>query len=441
MVNDGNSGQPESSNGNDNGSPVNDGSGSSVGRRPFIKAAGTGAAAAGLAGCLGGGGGSKTIKIGVLAPKASPIGKSIFNSAKLAANEIGKINGKSVEVITKDTKDNPSTAKKKYQELTTGAQVDTTMGIFGSEQLLTIMDPMAQTKTLHLGTGAATPEATRKVARNYDKYKYFFRVGPTNSVFLGESLVEFAKDRFSSMGWEDVYVLAEDYKWTTPVTEVLKSDLASEAGVNVINTKRVASGTKDFTPIYDEIQNTGADGVYTVLAHLGSTSMVQWAKQTRPFGFGGINVISQLPSIYEATKGASRYAFSQTSATATAAITDKTKPYANAYQKQYDALPVYTGYHTYDAMYMFKRAVEGAGGTDTGKLIDQLEKMVYTGTVGDVAFYGKDKKYPHDVKQGPDFFQGVYFQWQKVNGEGQQQVIWPDDVATSSYKTPPWIQG
>jgi branched-chain amino acid transport system substrate-binding protein len=400
-----------------------------------------------LAGCLGDSGGGDgsvpdTLTIGSLGPSDSPLGASIHNSAELAVEEInadGGIAGADVEVSAKDTKDQPSTARDVYKELTTGEDVEATVGIFGSEQLLAIMDDIAQAETVHLTSGAATPEAPSLLAEDYEKYRPWFRVGPTNSTFLDDSLVTFASERFDAMGWETVAFIAEDFKWTEPVTDGISQRLSDEANVEVTQVRRVSEGTEDFTPIFEEIENNGVDGVYTALAHIGTTPLVQWAKQQRPFGFGGIHVPTQLPSYYAATEGAAVATFSQTTATPNSEITDKTVPYANAYHDAYDGYPVYSGYSTYDAVYMFKNAVEAAESVATDDVIAELEAASHTGTSGTLEFYGRDQEFPHDVKYGPDLAQGVYFQWQPdEEGNGQQRVIWPDDLQESDYISPPW---
>jgi branched-chain amino acid transport system substrate-binding protein len=445
-------------------------------RRPFLKVAGTGAVATSLAGCTfqsddggdgggggGGGGGGDgdsdgddggdgdggdggsdipdTIKIGSMGPSDAPFGVSIHNSVQLAIDEInadGGIGGATVEVITKDTKDNPSTARSGYQELTTGESVNATFGIFGSENLLAVMPNIAQAQTVHMTAGAATPEAPAQVKESYDQFKYWFRVGPVNSVFLGESMIDYAEAKFADMGWETIGVIVEDFKWTEPVQAVLDEKL-SGLDVEVVYKNRIAEGTEDFTPIYDELENKGIDGLYTALAHIGTTSLVQWAQQQRPFGYGGIHVPTQLPSFYAATEGAAIATFSQTTATPQSEVTEKTIPYAEAYNEAYDGYPVYNGYSAYDAVYMYKAAVEAAGTVESDAVVSELEGMSYTGTSGQIEFYGEGEEFPHDVKFGPDLAQGIYFQWQAdADGNGVQEVLWPDDLATTEYQTPPW---
>jgi branched-chain amino acid transport system substrate-binding protein len=413
-------------------------------RRTVLKAT-SAAGVAGLAGCLGssGGGPSGTVKIGVLAPEPTknPIGKSIAGGAKLAEtqlNEESGVSGKDVEVIIKDTKEDPSTGKSKYQELTVGESVDFTTGVFTSEVLLNIMDSIAEQKTVHMGSGAATPEATTMVKDDYEKYKYFFRTGPVNSHYLGVNMVDFAKAQFDSMGWKSVAVLAEDYAWTKPVTKVLTKQL-SGTGVDVPVNKRYASGTKDFSPIYDDIENSGADAAFVVMAHTGTAAVVQWAKQQRPFEFGGIHVPMQFPSYYGSVNGACQYALTQNSATPKSKVTKKTVPFSESYKEANGKYPVYTGYITFDAIKQYAAAVEAADSRKATDVIPEIESSTFTGTTGTLKYYGKNETYPHDVVYGKDTVWPVWLQWQKKSGNGTQQAIWPSDIATGSYKKPPWM--
>lgn len=415
-----------------------------VDRRAFLKATGAGVVGTSVAGCLGGIGGGggdglgDTIKIGALGPADSPFGSSILRTAELAGaqfNENGGIGGADVEVITKDTKDDPGTTRSVYQELIEGDNVDLTVGIFGSENLLAILPNIAQNDVLHLSTGAATPEATRKVSEDYDRFKTYFRVGPVNSIFLGQSMVQFAGDRFETMGWDRVAFIAEDFKWTQPLSDIVPGSLQDEVAADVVINKRVSEGTEDFTPVYDELESEEVDGAFTALAHIGSVSLVQWAKQTRPFGYGGIHVPAQLVAYYDAVEGAAESVFTQTSATPRTELTDKTVPYAQAFNDRFDAFPVYSGFISSDAMEIFRIVAEEANSTSGEDLVPLIEDISYVGTTGTVEFYGEGHEFTHDVKFGPEFVQPVYIQWQ----DGQQEVIWPDEHATSTYQPPVWL--
>lgn len=443
MVNDDNSEPIRGTVGNESG--VSSGTlSSSTRRRAFLSSIGA-AGAVGLAGCMGGGGGgpSGTFKIGVLAPEPSkdPIGRSIANGARYAGmelNESGGVLGNDVEVIVKDTHEDPATGKSKYQELTVGEQVDVTTGVFTSEVMLNLMDSVAEQSTVHMNTGSATPETAKMVGENYEKYKYYFRTGPVNSHYLGVNMADFAEAKFGDIGWDTVAVLAENYAWTEPVTKVLDEQLSSR-GVDVAMVKRYASGTSDFSPIYDDIESSEADAAFVVMAHTGTSAVVQWAKQQRGFEFGGIHVPMQFPSYYNSVNGACRYAITQNSATPNAAVTSKTRPFTKGYHDEFGNYPVYTGYHTYDAVMSYVNAAKSADSRQAGAVIPKLESQSFTGTAGTVKYYGQDTDYPHDLVYGKEAAWPLWLQWQKGDSGGVQRTLWPGDLASGSYQKPPWV--
>lgn len=456
MVNDGKKDGQSGNGGSKSGKIPNNANDSPVGRRTVLKAAGAGAFATSVAGCLGGNSDDQSVpladrdevRIGVLAPAPSEnaIGKSIAKGAELAVDELnanGGIKGTDVTVTVKDTKEQPQTGRNKYGELIREENVDMTTGIFTSEVLLAIMDDIAGAKVPHLTTGAASPEASAKVNNNYDKYKYHFRTGPINAHHLGQNMIDFIDAKANDLGWSSVAVLVEDYTWTQPVSKVLNEKL-SDTGVDVVMNQRYASGTEDFNPIYNEVESSGADAALISMAHTGTPAVLQWAQQQRPFEFGGIHVPMQLPSYYKAVGGACAYGVTQNSATPTAKVTENTVPFANAFQKAYGSYPVYTGYISHDAVNQYASVVESTGDLGADAVVEGLENSSFTGTAGTIEYYGKDNEFAHDVKYEEGKVWPIFQQWQpedpsKPKEGGTQEVIYPDNLATASYEKPPWV--
>jgi len=445
-----------------------------VRRRAFLKATGAGVAGVSLAGCVntgdgdggdgggstdgggngGGDGGGSTdgtttgtsdgggslpdsVSIGVLAPEPSsnPIGASIANAAELAATQLNEEgSGPEFEVVVKDTREQPDEGRSKYRELTLGEEVDMTTGIFTSEVLLAVLDDIAEQQTVHMTTGAATPEASARVNEDYERYKYHFRTGPLNAYQLGINMIDFLEAKQSDLGWESVALLVEDYEWTKPVSQALDDEI-DRAGVEIAMQERYASGTENFTPIYDQVESSGADAAFIAMAHTGTPAVVQWAKQQRPFEFGGIHVPMQLPSYYEATSGACNFGVTQNSATPKSEVTDQTVPFAEAYNEAYDAYPVYTGYITFDAVKQYAEVVQQAGSVEADAVVSGLEESSYTGTVGTVEYYPPDNEFAHDVVYEEGKVDPVFMQWQ----DGNQEVIYPDGLTTADYQKPSWL--
>jgi branched-chain amino acid transport system substrate-binding protein len=418
---------------------------SSAGRRRFMKSIGGGIAATSLAGCLGADTEHlpETIRIGAMGPTSYPVGKSIANAAKLAVEEInadGGIDGTKLELLTRDTEGKPEIAKSVYRELTMEKDVHATTGIFGSEVLLAVLPLIAKSETIHLGSGATTHEATKKVSKEYSKYKYFFRVGPPSSHALAALMFTFAKEEFTTLDWNRIALLAEEFKWAESVVKELGTKFMEVDTIETIATEHITADTTDFKPIYQKLENKGIDGVFTALAHIGTDSLVEWADLQPSFGYGGIHAQAQNPSYYEATNGAAQYVYSWSSATPKSEITEETIPFANSYHEKFGGYPVSTGYITYDAIHMLKRAIKMATSVESEQMISELEGMAHTGTTGELEFTGKQYRVTHEVKVGPGFVHGVFFQWQRVGDRGEQVVIWPKKLATGEYEHPDWIQ-
>jgi branched-chain amino acid transport system substrate-binding protein len=412
-----------------------------------LKVAGAGVAATSLAGCRGSGGGiGDSLTIGVLAPGPNndPRGKSIANAAKLAADQLnaeGGVLDVDVEVSIKDTEGNPSTGQSRYQDLTVGEQVNMTTGVFTSEVLENIMDDIAETRTVHITSGAATPEPPRQVAEDYEKYKYWFRSGPLNSVYLAESLMNFGEQNFADMGWERIAVLVENYAWNEPIRNVLDERLP-ELDANVVQNRTYAEGTSDFSPLFSDIEASDADGVLVAMAHTGNEAVVQWARGKRQFGFGGIHIPMQLPAYYSLTKRACAFTWSSTSATPQSQLTPKTQDFVSAYQNRFDSLPVYAGYHQWDGIMQYAAVAEELGTVDADEMVTGLEESQFTGTIADVVYEGPDGRFPHDLMYEPVERDAVYFQWQPNQqnpNKGTQQTFFPGQHQTSNYTAPPWI--
>lgn len=417
--------------------------GRSVARRRFMRTIGGGIAATSLAGCLASSEHlPKTIRIGAMGPTSSPMGKSIINAAKLAVEEIndaGGIEGTTVELLTRDTAGDPETAKSAYRELTMEKDVHATTGIFGSEVLLSVFPLIADAETVHLGSGATTHEASLKVHEHYSKYKYFFRVGPPNSHYLAGLMSTFAEEEFNTLGWNRIALLVEEFEWAESVAEELDRLFKENTTIEAITMEHIAPDTTDFKSIYRTLETADIDGVYTALAHIGTPSLTEWAALQPSFGYGGIHAQAQNPSYYEMTDGAAQYTYSWASATPQSEITEETIPFANAYHEMFDGYPVSTGYITYDAIHMLKRAIKTTNSVESDQLVSELEAMTHTGTTGEIEFSSKITREAHDVKVGPGFVRGVFFQWQDAGDRGEQVVIWPEELATGEYEQPAWM--
>lgn len=386
---------------------------------------------------------AEPIGIGVLAPEGHILGKSIFNAAELAAAEInakGGINGRQLKVFTYDTKSSSTDAARAFQRAAEQDHVVAMVGIFSSEVALAMMPWSARLKMPLIVTGAATDEIPKRIHAEPDRYKYVFH-GYVNSAILATQACIVGKELLvdsKEFHYIRAVILSEDAAWTKPVDETYKKCLP-EAGFEVVDHIRFSPDTTDFTPIYSRIKNAGADVIMAAMAHVGVKPVVQWHQQQVPALFSGINGQAGASEFWAATNGATEGVITGSPGVNGAALTEKTPEFYKAFTEKYGVTePAYDAYTTYDAMYALRDAIERAGGTDSEKLVAELEKTDMTGVLGRITFHGLDHEWAHEVvfDQNPEKGQSfVGFQWQ----DGKQVIIWPKRLAEAEIKVPPFV--
>jgi branched-chain amino acid transport system substrate-binding protein len=426
-------------------------------RRRVLQTAGASIAAASLAGCTGllSGGDDEelgdTLSIGAVAaePGNDPITDSIVKGAEIAAQELtddgGVLGASDVEIIEGNAGERGGEAGDAYSELVLDEGVDITIGNFFSEGLINILDSVADQQKLHLVTGASTVEMSNSIREDYERYKYLFRVGPFNNVYLGQTLVDFAKEYYQdTLGWETTAVLREEAEWTPDAADRFNAQL-DDAGFDVVDRVSYPPNQESFKSILDNLANQEVDGVTTFMASSGATVANQWAGGQYDFGLGGIHVPAQLPNIFSQLGPRINNVWTVNTASQGATITDLTEPFTQSYIDTYEQTPVYTGYLAYDAVHLFAEYAEEVGSADDDEIIDAMETNdldVTTSTFENFRFWEPDeetqngKTYPHDVAYDRDTWlengesAPIINQWQ----DGSLEIIGPDDQATAEYQ-------
>lgn len=432
-------------------------------RRAFLKATGVGVGALSIAGCVGGGGGgggSGPIKVGHLAPVQHDMGKGSMRSARMAIeriNQDGGVMDRDLELIEGDTQFSPSQANTLVQEMVNQNDVRLITGTFASETMLGIIDRVGASNVPFLSTGSASPKITANHAgKNYEKFKNHFRPNPINANFQADLLADYGGFLADQHGWNTQAVVVEDAEWTKPITRRTKPRLEDKYGVKVTMNKRIAPDTSDFTPILDSVEESGAGVMLKAISHIPGTSMLStWGQNEYPFAQEGINVASMSPQYWGDTNGGCLYeTTAESGAGGFAPVTEKTIPFRKAYQEKYDerpTTPMYMGFGTYDAHFIFKNAVERAGTADyknnLNDIVAELEKTDYVGTAGRIKFFPKDHRYAHDVQFGTDLAPFPVTQWQEaeegegIAGTGGTKVgVWPEEFASGKHVAPPWMK-
>jgi branched-chain amino acid transport system substrate-binding protein len=378
------------------------------------------------------------IKIGVIAEVQSIAGADTGHGAEIAAAEInakGGILGRKIEIVTYDNKSSSADSVRAFQRAVSEDKVSAVIASYISEVVLALEPWASRLKMPLITPGAASNEITKAVHENYDKNKYTFH-GYLTSAAQAQLVCDSAKDLLvNDLKFKSVAVMSEDAAWTKPLDDGYLSCFPKE-GLNVVDHIRFSPDTTDFTPIFNGLEGKKPDAIVTGISHVGVQPTVQWKNQQVPIPLYGISAQALSPTFWNDTNGAAQGVPSLAVATPDVAVTPKTKPFAQAFKAKYGSAPAYTGYTAYDDVYIIAEAITRAGSTDPDKMVTEMEKTKFDGTIGHIEFYGKDDQFTHGIKSGPGYVTGLVFQWQ----DGKQVVVWPKQIAEGKLKFPDFVK-
>lgn len=380
------------------------------------------------------------IKIGVISEESAVAGASISKAAQLAAEEInahGGVDGRQIQIIAYDDHSSASDGVRAFQRAASQDKVVAIIGSYISEVALAMEPWSARLKMPFITPGAASNEISKRVHDDYNNYKYTFH-GWMTSAFIAQSICDFSHDILvGEFRMKTTVVMSEDAAWTKPLDERFLECLP-KAGLKVLDHIRFNPDTSDFTPIFNQIEAKHPDTITTGISHVGVQPTVQWHDQQVPIPMTGQSSQATTTSFWKDTNGATEGVITASAAAPGVAMTPKTVPFVDAYQRHFGGVsPAYDGFTSYDLVYIIADAIHrNQGSTDPDKMVDALEKTDYVGTIGRWQFYGKNDPFTHALKYGEGYITGINLQWQN----GKQVAIWPKSVANAKVKFPAFVK-
>jgi branched-chain amino acid transport system substrate-binding protein len=387
---------------------------------------------------LAGAAAQEPIRIGVIAEASSISGSAIPRGAQIAADEInaaGGVEGRRIEIIAYDDHNASADAVRAFQRAVSQDHVVAVIASYISEVVLALEPWSARLKTLLITPGAASDEISRHIHEDYERNKYTFH-GYLPSTFIADSICDAAKQMLvEQRHMKTAVVMSEDAAWTRPLdAEYLKC--LPKIGLQVLDHVRVSPDTTDFTPIYNQIEAKKPDVIISGIAHVGVQPTVQWHDQQVPIVLFGASSQATSSTFWKDTNGAAEGVIYQSVTAPDAAVTPKSIPFTQAFEKRYGITPSYCGYTANDDVHMLAEAIHRAGSTDPDKLVAAMEQTDYQSTLGQVQFAGRDSPFTHAIKYGPGLIQGLMVQWQR----GQQVTVWPAAIAHAQVTFPAFVK-
>jgi len=373
-----------------------------------------------------------TVKIAILGPMAFVQGEHHWMGAEMARDDINKAGGIAVggrkllvELVRADSNEMLSVpdAVSATERVITRERVDFLVGGFRSEAVLAMQEIAMDHKKLFLGVGAAHDELGMRVEKDYNRYKYWFRVAPVKGTDLGRSVFGILgavagqiRTQFKTET-PKVAILAEKAIWTEGLIAAAQKNLPAMK-MEVVGLWQPSAVATDVTAELSAIERVSADIVFTILS--GPVGIVvgrQMGERNMKAVAFGINVEAQKDEFWGAAAGKANFV-STLDTYSEVEITPKTIPWVRAFRERFKKSPTYNA-GTYDAVMILKEAVETANSTKADDLVPVLEKMSNVGNGGVLEF---DKR--HDPVWGPGKSLGIGVQWQ----DGKKVAFWPPQV-------------
>jgi branched-chain amino acid transport system substrate-binding protein len=307
-----------------------------------------------------------------------------------------------------------------------------------SEAALAAMPLLSKYKKVSiLTTGVLTPKYHALVAKDYDKYKYCFRIHGEAKNLVGEMFANFT-DLKNKYGFNNLFIIAQDVSHARGAAKVMNA-VATKKGWNVTGVEIYPTGATDFSMGLLKAKDSKTE-IINIWMDMPESAILlkQWYEMKIPaLPFGSTLAAAEQPGFWKATEGKGEYTLCNVvnAGNAPSEATPWTMKFYNAYAKRWGVEPEGLGTSSsYMAIYVLKDAIERAGSLDSDKVVAELEKTDVMGVYGRLRFDPKSHQVipAKDPKEGAV---GSILQWQA----GKRVVVYPKSIAKGEIQLPPWM--
>lgn len=346
------------------------------------------------------------LRIGVLAPLSGPFasgGSAFVQAVTLAAeraNAEGGVLGRRVELLVADTQGRVEIARSEALRLLSRRGAFALIGAYLSEETVGAIDAASSSRRVLLVPVAATAEITDRVAREYERYRYAFRVGYSIDQWAGMMAAFLAQREVRRYAFVGAAI-----RWNRELGEALARALAPH-GILPVYEAFYSPRKPAFEPVAMAAMETNPD--ILVLGDPGAGS-VEFVKKVREGGapFPILSVGGALGDArVAATLPLSPPLYVQ--AAAWKGSTPEATRYAESFERRYGYAPVgYSDTLPFDAAGILFAGIRAAGRLDADAVVDALEAGAFPGVAGTYRF---DRS--HQAAWGTPELQGVVVRWE-----------------------------
>lgn len=333
-------------------------------------------------------------------------------------NAQGGVLRRSIEFVIYDDGSDEKTAARNYEKLITEDKVDAVLGPYGSAITEAVADVTEKHRKLMIAPMAATTSIWEK-GRRY----LIMMLAPVEG--LSEGLLDLA----ARNGLKTVAVIKLDGLVANAAADGA-SELAKTKGLQLVFSETYPNGTTNFSGILSKVKATKPDVL--MAASIRLEDLVAITRQARELDLN-VSMLSGvpyglLPDYYKQLGKDAEFVYSG-SFWETSLPYPGNQEFVTAYEKEFKRAPAVQSAGAYAACRLLTETVQRIGSLDSDKLREALLPLKTKTVLGDFAVDERGYQTAHKA---------ITIQWQN----GQQVVVWPDDVTSGKprFPSPPWSQ-
>lgn len=356
------------------------------------------------------------MRIGVLAPLSGPFasgGSAFLQAVTLAAedaNAAGGVLGKRVELVVADTQGRVDIARSEALRLTSREKAFALVGAYLSEETIGVIEVAAASRSVLVVPVAATAEITDHVRREYDRYRYVFRIGYSIPQWAGMMAEFLARQGFTRYAF-----VGAGIRWNRELALELEKALAPR-GITPVYEAFYSPRSPAFEPVAVAAMAKAPEVL--VLGDPGGNS-AEFMKRLREGGatfpvlsvggtLGDARIAAALPLNAPLFVQAAAWKGASPAATR----------YVEKFEKRYGYAPVgYSDTLPFDAAMLLFQALRTAGRADSDAVVKVLESGAFSGVAGTYRFDAS-----HQAVWGTPELHGTVIRWEP----GGARIVSPD---------------
>jgi branched-chain amino acid transport system substrate-binding protein len=329
------------------------------------------------------------IKIGEInSYKAQPAFLEPYKKGmELAVDEIngkGGINGKKIELISRDDNANPGDAVRVAEELISREKIDVLAGAFLSNTGLALTDFAKQKKFFYL---AAEPLTDKIVWSNGNKYTY--RLRPSTYMQVAMLVPEAAK--LKKKRWALVY---PNYEYGQSSVATFKTLLkAAQPDVEFVAEQAPPLGKVDSGSVVQALADAKPDAIFNVLFGADLSKFVREGNTRGLFKDREVvSVLTGEPEYLDPLKDEAPNGWIVTGYPWNGVKTPEHKAFLDAYQAKFKDYPRLGSVVGYSAIHSIAAGIKKAGSTDTEKLVAAFKGLQVDTPFGKISYRAQDNQ-------------------------------------------------